>query len=102
MDKNANAMNQDELKKILQEPFYSLIFSLYNSAAMSLGKIPNPITNKTESDLDQAHVTIEMLGMLKEKTTGNLSDQEQQFLSAHLSELRLSFAEAVKQSKPGE
>ncbi|MBN2382531.1 DUF1844 domain-containing protein [bacterium] len=99
MDKERE-ITEEELRQILKEPFYSLIFSLFNSAMISLGKLPNPMTDKVEVDLDQAQVTIEMLSMLKDKTNGNLNDQEQLFLDTQLSELRFVFAEKVKQTSP--
>jgi len=93
-------INQDELQQILQDPFYSLVFSLYNSALMSLGKLPNPMTKSSDVDIDQAQVTIEMLGMLKDKTQGNLNEKEQIFLNSQLSELRFMYVEMVKQQPP--
>jgi hypothetical protein len=75
----------------------SFLFStLATQALVSLGLLPNPITDKTESDLDQAKHFIDMLGVLQEKTKGNLSAREKQQLDALLFDLRLKYIEACK------
>jgi hypothetical protein len=71
--------------------FLSLIYSFQMQSMMHLGKIVNPVTNKTEKDLDSASMTIDMLEMLQEKTKGNISDDETKFLSEALTNLRLNF-----------
>jgi len=71
--------------------FFSLIYSFQMQSMMHLGKIVNPVTNKTEKDLDSASMTIDMLEMLQDKTKGNISDDETKFLSEALTNLRLNF-----------
>lgn len=71
--------------------FYSLVYSFQMQSMMHLGKIANPVTNKTEKDLDSASMTIDMLEMLQEKTKGNISEDESRFLSEALTNLRLNF-----------
>ncbi|MFC1849980.1 DUF1844 domain-containing protein [candidate division CSSED10-310 bacterium] len=88
-----------ELQEILGKPFNSLVFSLYNSALISMGRISNPVTNKADIDLDQAQVTIEMVAMLKEKTVGNLDELEQKFIESQLAELRFAFTASVKEEQ---
>ncbi|MFH1714759.1 MAG: DUF1844 domain-containing protein [Elusimicrobiota bacterium] len=58
----------------------NLVFSLGQAALMQMGKISNPVTGKTERNLNQAKVSIDMLEMLREKTIGNLSIEEGKFL----------------------
>jgi len=60
-------------------------------ASIGLGQVPNPNTNKTEEDLPQAKFLIDTLGMLKEKTKGNLTPEEINFLENLLYELRMSY-----------
>ncbi|MDD5568762.1 MAG: DUF1844 domain-containing protein, partial [Candidatus Omnitrophica bacterium] len=51
-------------------------------------QIPNPATQKTEEDLPQAKFIIDTLGMLQEKTKGNLDKEEAELLESLLYELR--------------
>jgi len=47
-----------------------------------------------QGNLDLARHTIEMIAMLKEKTKGNLTEEEDNLLNALLSEIRLAYVEA--------
>ena len=71
--------------------FMGLCTSLVTQAWMQLGKIKNPMTDKIENDLDAASLTIDMLGMLKEKTKGNISDDETKILDQSINELRMNY-----------
>ena len=71
--------------------FMGLCTSLVTQARMQLGKIKNPMTDKIENDLDAASLTIDMLGMLKEKTKGNISDDETKILDQSINELRMNY-----------
>lgn len=71
--------------------FMGLCTSLVTQAWMQLGKIKNPMTDKIESDLDAASLTIDMLGMLKEKTKGNVGDDETKILDQSVNELRMNY-----------
>jgi len=78
--------------------FANLILSLAGSAQMSLGIAPNPFTQKVEKHLPQAKQTIDLLGMLEEKTRGNLSPEEASLMKVVLSDLRLRYVE--EKNKP--
>ena len=84
---------QDDTQKAL---FISLISMLQGSAMQALGKIINPLTQKAERNLPQAQLFIDMLGMIKEKTTGNLSKEEDQLLNHMLFELRMNYVDEKK------
>ena len=71
--------------------FMGLCTSLVTQAWMQLGKIKNPMTDKIENDLDAASLTIDMLGMLKEKTKGNVGDDETKILDQSVNELRMNY-----------
>ena len=71
--------------------FMGLCTSLVTQAWMQLGKIKNPMTDKIENDLDAASLTIDMLGMLKEKTKGNVGDDETKILDQSINELRMNY-----------
>lgn len=80
-----------------QRLFVQLISSLHGAALMQMGKIKNPVTGALERHLDQAEVSIDMLDMLKERTKGNLSPDEEKFISTVISEVKLNFVD--EQSK---
>ncbi len=71
--------------------FNTFILSLNTAALVHLGEIPDPITKKKEPDLMLARQTIETLEMLKEKTKGNLTPEEENLLQAILFELKLKY-----------
>lgn len=73
--------------------FLSLVYSFQVQTMMQLGKLTNPVTNKTEIELEGAQMTIDMLDMLKEKTKNNLTDDESRFLEQVIADLKLNFVE---------
>jgi hypothetical protein len=80
--------------------FGALVFSLYSSAMIQLGVVPDPISGKiTERDPDAAQQTIDLLGILQEKTKGNLTAEETQLLDACLCELKLTFVQSSSRVK---
>jgi hypothetical protein len=76
--------------------FAILVSTLATQAMLSMGKAPNPVTNKTEVNADLAKHFIDTLGMLEEKTKGNLSKEEAGMLEAVLHELRMAFVTVKK------
>lgn len=76
--------------------FTSLIFSLSSSALINLGEVPDPNTGQKTRDLQIAKHTIDIIAMLKEKTEGNLTDEEKKFLEAVLTDIRWRFVNASK------
>ncbi len=75
----------------------ALVMSLATAAWSQLGKIPHPVSQKIEKDLQQAQVSIDFLRMLLEKTEGNLKPKEKEMLTSVVADLELNFAdEAAK------
>jgi len=74
--------------------FSSFILSLYSSGLVQLGTVEDPSTGKKTKNLEMAKYTIDMIAMLQEKTTGNLTGDEANLLKALLSELRMAYVEA--------
>jgi hypothetical protein len=68
--------------------FTSLVFSLSSSALFHLGEIPDPQTGEKKKDLPLAKHAVDTIAMLKEKTVGNLSEEEQKFVENVLTDLR--------------
>ncbi|MCB9668693.1 MAG: DUF1844 domain-containing protein [Alphaproteobacteria bacterium] len=63
---------------------------------VQLGEAADPGTGKRSRDLGLARNTIDLLGVLKEKTAGNLDDEERRLLDSVLYECRTKFIEASK------
>ena len=75
--------------------FNFFLSTLALQAAISMGDIPNPVNNQTEENLTQAKFIIDTLTMLKDKTTGNLSTEEDSLLDKLLYDLRMKYAGKV-------
>jgi len=75
--------------------FSSLVLTLSSSAWVGLGKIADPLSGETKKDLKSAKFTIDTLIMLREKTKGNLSDDETKLLQTVLGDLQANYAEVV-------
>tara|TARA_Y100000590_G_scaffold424133_1_gene530669 strand:- start:265 stop:591 length:327 start_codon:yes stop_codon:yes gene_type:complete len=87
--------------------FMGLCTSLVSQAWMQLGKIKNPMTDEINIDLNAASLTIDMLAMLKEKTKGNISEDEAKILDQSISELKMNYVmskenEESEEEKPKE
>src|SRR5277367_305703 len=74
--------------------FDFLIYSLRLQAEMSLGLLPPGEVE--EPDFELASHNIDLLAMLREKTKGNLTDDEQLMLDTSLAELRMRLVETRK------
>lgn len=75
--------------------FTSFIFSLSTSALIQLGEVEDPFTQKQAKNLPLAKQTIDLIGMLKEKTRGNLTPEEERFLDQILFDLRMRYVKAA-------
>ena len=73
--------------------FASFVLSLSSSALLHFGQFPDPITKKKERNLPLAKQTIDILGILQEKTKGNLTKDEEQLIENLLHDLRLKYVE---------
>src|SRR2546422_10415261 len=70
--------------------FTAFVLSLASTAAIHFGDLPDPVSgNRTEPNLEGAAQMIEILGLLEQKTRGNLTAEERSFLEQVLYELRL-------------
>lgn len=77
------------------KPFLSLVQSLGYQALMNLGEIPNPMTQQTELNPEGAKEAIDILIALRDKTQGNLSDDEKKMVDMLLTQLQLKFSQSV-------
>jgi hypothetical protein len=77
-------------------PFADFVQQLIMQAYMFMGMLRAPHQPKPVVDVAAAREMIEILTMLKEKTAGNLTPEEDDFLSTHLGDLKLAFVQRTK------
>lgn len=74
--------------------FATFVLSLGTTALYQMGLAPDPATGESqESDLLAARQTVDTLEMLREKTRGNLEEEERKLIDSLLYELRMRFVE---------
>ena len=78
--------------------FEFLVQSFASQALAAMGLFPDPATGQATTHLPMAKHVIDTLGMLEEKTSGNLDDGEKQLLNEALHQLRMAFVMAGKSS----
>ncbi len=76
--------------------FSTFVLSLATGALISMGVAPDPITKKTQKNLAIAKQNIDILGIMKEKTRGNLTPDESKLIESLLTEIRLRFVETSR------
>ena len=80
--------------------FRGLIESLASQALLYMGAMRDPMTGQAHQDLQQAQTMIDMLGMIEEKTKGNLSKDEAEMLKEVLDEVRMHFVRITQPPPP--
>jgi Domain of unknown function (DUF1844) len=85
-------MDSPDKNKIM---FIQIVAMFQTAALQQMGKLKNPVTEKVEKDLQQAQLSIDILDMFKEKTKGNLSPDEERFLSNILQDLKLNYVDEL-------
>jgi hypothetical protein len=76
--------------------FASFLISLSSSAFIHLGDIPDPVSGETKKDLSLAKQTIDLLGLLREKTRNNLQEDEEKLFDHLLYDLRMRFVRETR------
>ena len=79
----------------VQASFITLLTELAMQASLFLGEIPDPETNEPIEDLNRAKYLIDQLGVLEQKTKGNLTPDEERALKNILYELRMKYVRKV-------
>lgn len=87
-DKPKTQVQEEVLPEVT---FSSFIFSLSTTAMLHFGDFPDPTTKKPTKNLAAAKQTIDMLDMIKNKTRGNLDDNEKELLDGLLYELKMRY-----------
>ncbi|UCC78723.1 MAG: DUF1844 domain-containing protein [Candidatus Zixiibacteriota bacterium] len=95
-ERNNSGIGPDS--KSLGSYFVQLVLSFHAAAWQQMGKVASIMTGKIERDLNMAKHSIDMLGMLEEKTRGNLTEDEEKYLKHALYELRMNYLDEMKKS----
>lgn len=82
-----------------QMDFSAFILSLNASALIHLGEIPDPQSRERTVNLPSAKYTIEILEIIKDKTTGNLESEEERLLNDILFNLRMKYVKNTGSEK---
>lgn len=75
--------------------FISFVLSLSTSVMYHFGDFPDPVTKKAEKNLSAAKQTIDILNMLKNKTAGNLDEDEKSLIDGILYELMMRYVKEM-------
>ena len=94
MDEKAEERRQGEFTSLPEVNFSSFILSLSSSILLHLGEIADPQSGEKKKDLALAKQTIDIITLLKDKTKGNLTEEEQNLLEHLLYDLRMRFVKA--------
>lgn len=92
-EKNENEEGQNA--ELPQLDFSAFILSLSTSVLMNLGLVENPVTKQKEKEPEVAKQTIDLISLLKDKTKGNLTQEESKLIEDVLHELRLWYVKVV-------
>ncbi len=87
-EKKTDRQGREPIGELPEITFSSFLLSLSTSALVHLGEVPDPLTQKQDKLLPLAKQTIDMLGMLRDKTKGNLTPDEEKLLDHLLADLR--------------
>ncbi len=95
-ESTATAGSQPAQEVLPEINFSTFVISLSTQVLMHLGEMASPLSGKVEPDVPVAKQMIDILAMLKDKTRGNLSANEDQLMKDVLFDLRMKYVEAVK------
>ncbi len=76
--------------------FLQFLSGMAAQTLMHLGAMRNPLTGETKPDLANAKYSLDLLGVLEQKTQGRLDPEEERYLRAALRELRLQYVRLVE------
>ncbi len=97
--KEAYKASSQEAKSEMPVPeitFASFLISLGSSAFIHLGDMPDPVSGETKKDLALAKQTIDLLGLLREKTRNNLQEDEEKLFEHLLYDLRMRYVKETR------
>lgn len=80
--------------------FINFLMSIASNAAAALGMMEHPVTGERRVEPELAKHWIDVLGMLQQKTRGNLDPQEQQIFDGLLADLRMQYVSLSGMRQP--
>jgi Domain of unknown function (DUF1844) len=83
-----------------QMMFVQLVAMFQTAALQQMGKIKSPASDAIEKNMEQAQLSIDLIDMLKEKTKGNRSPEEDRFISGVLQDLKLNYVDELAKETP--
>ncbi len=86
-------------EKLPKADFTGFVLSLANTALVNMGVVPDPMGGPPAVNLVGAKQMIDILGIIQDKTRGNLAPEEDQILREILSEVRMRYVETVQLGK---
>ncbi len=87
----APSASRDEHEDMPEARFDLFVSGLAMEALIALGEMPHPVTRRQAANLQQAKYLIDVLGIIEEKTRGNLSVDEGKLLQDALYQLRMRY-----------
>lgn len=92
------SQDKTPLTPLPEMDFSTFLISISSTALLHFGDVPDPITNQKEKNLPMVKQTIDIIGMLKEKTKGNLTLEEENLIDSILYDLRMRYIKEVSQT----
>lgn len=90
----------DKEDLVMPEVNFSFFISTIGmQIAIALGDMANPADNTTQENLQQAKFLIDTLDVLKEKTKGNLTKEEESLIEGMLYELRMRYIQKTNKNE---
>ncbi len=89
-----------ETSNKMDPQFMQLVLSLQAAAMAQMGKVVSAMSGEIDRDLIMARHSIDLLGMIQNKTKGNLTEDEDKLLGHILYELRLNFVDETNKEAP--
>jgi len=77
----------------------SIIFPLYTQALVKLGLIEDPLKNAAAENLEFAKRLIDILDLFRDRTKGNLEEEEEKFLDSCIAQLKMNYVRKTKIEK---
>lgn len=84
---------------VIEANFTQFIGGFAVQTLVHLGRMSNPLSNQSSIDLPNAKYSVDILAILEEKTKGNLTPEESEYLASILRDLRMEYV-AVANKKP--
>ncbi|MDP6439490.1 MAG: DUF1844 domain-containing protein [Candidatus Brocadiia bacterium] len=87
--------DEPQPRRLPEPDFRTFLAGLYTQTLMALGEVEHPVTKEKCKALPEASFLIDTIDMLRDKTEGNLTSDEQGYLNALLHDLRMRYVEAT-------